>query len=349
MRNYLVIITLFLGNITQAQIMLPAYQSIQYRSNILPVITTNAITSISTTSAVSGGNITSDGGAAVTVRGICWDITSGPTIALATKTIDGSGIGNFTSTLTGLTIGTTYYVRAYATNGVGTAYGNEVTYIAVFPNCGTVNIDYNSFNGEATVTIGSQCWSQKNFSIPYYRDNTPLQQVNNPADLANLTVGAWCYYEGNGNNQYEPEYGRLYNWYAVAGIYDAASLANPSLRKQLAPLGWHVATYNEWTTLTTFLGGANVAGGKLKEAGTIHWLSPNTGTNSSGFTARGGGLGGNTLYGTWNLPTYNGFWWTSTEINTTNARGIFMVNSDDKVYFSIDNKSAAYYVRIIKD
>jgi len=94
----------------------------------LPTITTTAISATTNTTASSGGNITNDGGAAVTARGVCWSTSSNPTVALSTKTIDGSGIGSFTSSITGLTLVTTHYVRAYATNSVGTAYGNQVVF-----------------------------------------------------------------------------------------------------------------------------------------------------------------------------------------------------------------------------
>ncbi len=95
---------------------------------VLPTLTTDPISGMTATSAVSGGNITSDGGAVVTVRGVCWGTVTNPTIALATKTNDGAGSGAFVSNITGLTTGTTYYLRAYATNIVGTAYGNEVIF-----------------------------------------------------------------------------------------------------------------------------------------------------------------------------------------------------------------------------
>ena len=95
-----------------------------------PTVITSAISAITPTSAVSGGNVTSDGYSAVTVRGVCWDIATSPTVALSTKTNDGTGTGIFVSNITGLTPGTTYYVRAYATNAVGTSYGNEFSFTA---------------------------------------------------------------------------------------------------------------------------------------------------------------------------------------------------------------------------
>src|SRR5450759_260941 len=89
-------------------------------------LTTTAASAITATTATSGGNITSDGGAAITARGVCWNTSTGPTIANS-KTNDGTGTGSFASSVTGLTAGTIYYIRAYATNSAGTAYGNEIT------------------------------------------------------------------------------------------------------------------------------------------------------------------------------------------------------------------------------
>ena len=93
----------------------------------LPTITTTSITSIALTTALSGGNVSSDGGATVTVRGICWNTSANPVIT-GNHTIDGSGLGVFVSTMTGLIPTTIYYVRAYATNSAGTVYGNEITF-----------------------------------------------------------------------------------------------------------------------------------------------------------------------------------------------------------------------------
>jgi pectinesterase len=93
----------------------------------LPIISTTAVAGISTTSAVTGGNVTADGGGTVTARGVCWNTTGSPTTADA-KTADGTGTGLFTSSLSGLAISTKYYVRAYATNSAGTAYGAEVSF-----------------------------------------------------------------------------------------------------------------------------------------------------------------------------------------------------------------------------
>jgi len=138
------------------------------------VLTTTIASNIGSSTAVSGGNITSDGGASITTRGVCWSTISGPTIALSTKTTDGAGSGIFVSNLTGLTGSTTYYVRAYATNNRGTTYGNEISF-ATTSNLSAPNLFTNvvsaittnsavsggtiSSDGGSTITSRGVCWS----------------------------------------------------------------------------------------------------------------------------------------------------------------------------------------------
>ena len=160
-----------------------------------------------------------------------------------------------------------------------------------------------TFEDLPSVVIGTQTWTSKNLDVTTYRDGTPIPQVTNPTEWANLTTGAWCYYNNDSANG--TTYGKLYNWYAVAGIHDN----NPNTpNKILAPTGWHVPTDEEWTKLTTYLGD----GGKMKEVGTIHWNDPNTGaTNQSGFTALPGGNRHND--GSFININTDGYWWSSTE------------------------------------
>jgi len=252
----------------------------------LPTITTTALSAITSTTATSGGNITSDGGAAVTARGVCWGINQSPTIS-DSKTSNGTGTGTYTSAITGLSPGTIYYVRAYATNNIGTVYGNSISFttnsdIIFNPNLsyGTVtDIDGNTYK---TILIGSQTWMAENLKTTKYR-NGELIGTTTPATLNISAESApkyqWAY---AGNESNVATYGRLYTWY----------VANDS--RKICPNGWKAPSYNEWETLKSYLGGYEVAAGMLKETGTIHWNSPNTGaTNNSGFTALPGGLRSN--------------------------------------------------------
>jgi len=197
-----------------------------------------------------------------------------------------------------------------------------------------------------SVTICTQTWMLKNLDVTTYSDGTVIPQVTDPTAWASLTTGAWCYYNNDAANG--TTYGKLYNWYAAAGIYDAASLANPTLRKNLAPTGWHVPTDAEWTTLTTCLGGEPVAGGKMKETGTAHWASPNTNaTNTSGFTGLPGGS--RDTNGTFAIIGNDGIWWSSSEFYTSFAWSRNLNYFYGNVYSYNYNKTYGFSVRCLRD
>jgi uncharacterized protein (TIGR02145 family) len=297
----------------------------------VPTLTTTEVSNINATAATTGGTITSDGGSDITARGVVWSTSPSPTTALATKTANGTGTGIFTSTLTGLAPATRYYVRAYATNAAGTAYGTEVSFttnaVAVLPS----------------VTIATQVWQSSNLDVTTYRDGTLIPHVTDPTQWSNLTTGAWCYYNNDPANG--AIYGKLYNWYAVAGIHDN----DPNTHnKILAPEGWHIPTDAEWTTLTTFLGGESVAGGKMKATGTSPWWSPNTGaTNSSGFTGLPAGC--RYYHETFYYIGMFGYWWSSSEVDTPSASFRTLRFDYGNAYRYSANKRDGFSVRCLRD
>ncbi len=196
------------------------------------------------------------------------------------------------------------------------------------------------------VSIGTQIWQSTNLDVTTYRDGTSIPQVTNPAAWNNLTTGAWCYYKYDSSNG--PIYGKLYNWYAVVGIYDATSLNDSSLRKQFAPQGWHVPSDEEWTILTDYLGGNSVAGGKMKEIGTTLWVDPNRGaTNSSSFKGLPGGF--NYPDGIFSDQGFNGYWWSTTEANTTDAYDLFANYYSEAAFRGYQSKAFGLSVRCIKN
>lgn len=185
------------------------------------------------------------------------------------------------------------------------------------------------------VTIGTQVWTGCNLDVTTYRNGDPIPEVTDQATWESLTTGAWCYYD---NDPLNNEYGKMYNWYAVN---------DP---RGLAPVGYHVPTDAEWTTLSTFLGGEAVAGSKLKQTGFCHWLTPNyAATDETGFTAFGGGYRYD-VTGFNNLKEMGEFW-SSTEYNITPetawTRTLYYTSAD--IYRSFIFKIQGMSVRLIKD
>ncbi|MBM2813596.1 MAG: hypothetical protein HW421_358 [Ignavibacteria bacterium] len=184
-----------------------------------------------------------------------------------------------------------------------------------------------------SVIIGNQEWMLYNLNVSTYRNGDAIPQVTDQTEWANLTTGAWCYYNNSSDNG--TTYGKLYNWYA---INDA---------RGLAPNGWHVPTDAEFNTLTDYLGGLAVAGGKLKETGTAHWITPNTGaSNESGFTALPGGYRIGTGFG---RIGENCLFWVSTEENSTNAWSRYLYNTNGTVARYGNNKGTGFSVRCLKN
>ena len=316
----------------------PAKTSNDLPSTIgLPVITTTEPIAIMATTATVGGTITADGGAKVTARGVCWAVTATPTIADA-HTTDSVGIGTFISHITGLVANTVYYVRAYATNIKGTVYGNLYS----FTSGGTVtDIDGNVYQ---TVTIGTQTWMAENLKTTKYH-NGELIGTTTPAtidvSLESNPKYQWAY---DGDESNVAKYGRLYTWFAVADS------------RNIAPVGWHVATVEDWTALEKYVTanlGTSLNLAKALSA-TTDWYSADyliigkniSLNNYSGFTALPGGY---RKILSFDRLSSNGFWWSSVEYSTTNAWGRDLDNSYGTLGKNYSVKSSGFSVRCVKD
>jgi uncharacterized protein (TIGR02145 family) len=282
------------------------------------MVTTTTVYDIAETGAWSGGNVTDDGGATVSARGVCWSTSSNPTIA-DDHTTDGNGTGSFSSEITGLDPETTYYLRAYATNSEGTSYGGEEEFTTLAMVNTVTDYDGNDYQ---VVKIGFQTWMAENLKVTHYADGTPIPFVNDQTSWGNLGPEEKAYGFYDDNDTYGETYGALYTW---AGAMNGApsSYLNPSGVQGVCPEGWHLPSDGEWKQMEMYLGMARSAadstrwrstdlGGKLKEAGTMHWKSPNTGaTNETGFTALPGGSRNTTG---WSLNlTIDCYFWSSTD------------------------------------
>ena len=191
-----------------------------------------------------------------------------------------------------------------------------------------------SFVPMPAIVIGTQQWMEKNLDVLTYRNGDIIPQVTDPTAWAALTTGAWCYYNNDVANG--AIYGKLYNWYAVN---------DP---RGLAPTGWHVPSDAEWTTLETTLGGAAVAGGKMKTTGTTRWAAPNTAaTNESGFAGLPGG--GRNYSGAFGSVGSNGYWWSSTEDDASDAWTRNLTYSNGSIGRTTNNKKSGFSVRCLRD
>lgn len=192
------------------------------------------------------------------------------------------------------------------------------------------DIDGNAYQ---TVKIGTQTWMKTNLKTTRYRDGSPISTGLSDSAWQATTSGAFAIYQDN--EAKNDTYGKLYNWYAVADS------------RKLCPTGWHVPSQAEWTTLENFLGGQNVAGGKLKAVSSL-WRNPNTGaTDESGFSALPGG--GRYYGGGYNLIGYYGLWCTSTESWATIAWNRILSSSDVNLAQYSYYKQFGSSVRCLKD
>jgi len=290
------------------------------------VVETGTVTDITATSAISGGNVISDGGTTILAQGVCWSTNPVPTIA-DNITTDATGTGNFVSTITQLQPATIYYLRSYVTNAKGTTYGLVISFATKLQD-----IDNNLYD---IAVLGTQTWMTQNLRTTTLNDNSPISPETNGTSWAEMTTPGYCWYN-NDEVTHKPLFGALYNWYAVE-------------TGKLCPDGWHVPTDNDWVTLLNYLGGASSAGGKMKQAGLLTWISPNTGaTNESGFNALGSGfrfyLDGQ--YKNKNIDTY---FWSSTQDLTNTAWRVGLSYSVSTALHSTSTKPHGFSVRCIKN
>jgi uncharacterized protein (TIGR02145 family) len=221
------------------------------------------------------------------------------------------------------------------------------------------NQDGNSFEW---IKYGTQDWAIENAEVVNYRDGTPIPQVTDQTEWANLTTGAWCYFEN------DPNKGVLYNWYAVMGIHDAASLSDATLRKEFALEGWHVPSFDEWVILQEFLisNGYNYdgtpTGNKIAKsmASTTGWLNSTTlGTpgnnqstnNSSGFNAYPKGYRWGFVGNGFSAEGVSAVFWSTTDYSSSNANFFDIGNYREYVFTSGDfyYKVNGNSVRLVKD
>lgn len=306
------------------------------------VSTDGTVTTNTPNSAIAGGYAFDDGGHPILEKGICWSMAHTPTTADNKTTLAG-GTGLYTSPMPALTNNTTYYIRAYATNILGTGYGTTTTIVLDVE--GTV---YNS------VKIGTRLWTMENLKTGTYNDGMAIPYVSANATWGISTAATPMYSWYNNDITNKLVYGGIYNWPAVN-------------TGKLAPMGWHVPTLTDMkellyaldstttetnepymgTTITSMR--APLAGGYLKEAGTAHWAAPNTAaTNASKFTALPGGWRQSTG-GQFDYITIGAGFWSSTPITGDIMYRILLTNSYGGALLDWNGIKQGQSVRCVKD
>jgi len=187
------------------------------------------------------------------------------------------------------------------------------------------------------VKIGQQWWMQENLDIG--------TRINGSADATdNGVIEKYCYDDNSDNCD---TYGGLYQWDELMD-YNSSDNGNPVMTQGVCPVGWHLPNYDEWTELGDFLGGESVAGGKLKETGIIHWISPNIGaSNESGFTALPGGA--RDINDSFIFSGSHGFWWSSTDSTVNYAWYHLMSNAYEDIHRFYNDKKYGFSVRCLRD
>jgi uncharacterized protein (TIGR02145 family) len=308
----------------------------------LPTVITDSIYSIVCTSALCRGNIISNGGSNIIQKGVCWSIQPNPTITDNVSVLNQVMIGTFNRYISDLFSSTTYYVRTFATNSVGTSYGNELSFTTLGGDGGTeiisnpgAGVAFNGYSYSSIVLGNGQEWMAENLRTANYRNGDPIPSfiVNAPSNWG-LFSGAYCIYNNDPSN--EAIYGKLYNWYAVA---------DP---RNVCPAGWHVPTDLNWLDLINYLGVPCAAGGKMKSTGTQYWQSPNTdATNESGFS----GLPGGHVTGAGQFFSIGGEgrWWGSTITQPSWSDECVLSSNNSNAGLTENTIDAGLSVRCLKD
>jgi uncharacterized protein (TIGR02145 family) len=277
--------------------------------------------------------------------------TGGNGKAYDPQTISSTGVLGLTANLIARTLTTGNGVLSYNISGTPSTAGNASFEISLGGKNCLINVNVEDVkinptsgygpsikdvegNSYKTVYIGTQQWMAENLNVSKYNDGTTIPNITENAQWSELTTGAWAS-DFNNDPANNNKSVKFYNWYTVSSATNG--------NKNICPIAWHVPTDSEWVILIDYLGGGTVAGGKMKEAGTINWVKPNTdATNTSLFSGLPyGELGSGYGDKCW--------WWSSTEVNFGVAKNRYLVYNSGNIGLDSNSKKAGFSIRCIKD
>ena len=289
-------------------------------------VSTLPVTNVNDTSASCGGMALVYGNDSIVDKGVCWSSQNAFPSLSDYFLSSASGTGSFTSNMVGLLPGTTYYVRAYATDNHGvTVYGPVLTFTTTGQapfHCGVSTVSDYDGNVYQTIVMGTQCWTRQNIRTTRYANGTPI-----PLSSTNSEATPYRHLPGNDSALVET-YGYLYNWPAVMHG-ETSSAANPSGVKGLCPNGWHVPSYAEWQQLCTTLSNTPSYLCNAGDTSQARAVASTTGWNSSsvpcspGYDSTGNNISGFTIYPAGMFTSNSAFnrgyessFWSATEYQT---------------------------------
>ena len=311
---------------------------------VLPVEITAELSDITLNSVICGVSITDNGFCEIEQKGLVWSTEPQPDLDNNESFMEFGPVQNsFQAEITDLLPFTTYYVRAFATNSAGTAYGVQRAFVTTdeFSPCpGAPFVEDIDGNIYPTVLIGNQCWMAVNLRTSRYKDNSIIENGQNAQNWSVANTGMLSVYphtliEGSDSEQEVLQtYGYLYNWFAINS-------------GNLCPEGWHVSTDAEWQILNAYIG-VNVAN-ELRTTGTDYWASPNANaTNQYGFSAKGAGY--RTSNGEFLNIKNTGNWWTSSDYIQGQAfKRTIWYHSDEIDVSNTAHKNKGFSVRCVRD
>lgn len=353
MKHREIAIIIFAGLINS---LMPGCSKENEKHTELPSVITRPISNITLTRAKVGGKVYNEGDSPVTDRGVVWSTSPDPTVFADDKMSRGKGAGEFTMTLFNLQPYTLYFLRAYAINSAGVAYGKEFTFsteVVKKPGEGITDIDGNKYK---TVIIGRQEWMAENLRATRYSDGTPIK------------TGIWDYNYDPANSK---NYGKLYSWYTAMNSASSSN-NNPSSFQGVCPVGWVLPGYSEWEEMIDYLmseydltnrtDDSEGLGNALKAARQVghplggehdtdehpRWDQNDLhfGTNVFGFSALPGGFRNST--GDYLYLGLRGSWWSASETTSSNAWRMHLREDYGSFFYHSSRKNLGYSVRCVR-
>jgi len=298
-----------------------------------PTVNTIQVYDVTSNGATVTGNVVSDGGSPIILRGMCWSDSLDPLFSNGDTLTVRAGKGMYIGRLDSLVSGRSYRVRAFAVNAVDTSYGRVLSFVAGrgTDSCGVYpvfDIDGNSYTSRV---IGGYCWILRNLRTSRYANGDSIEAPITRSDWATVSIGARALYTGD-SSLWE-QYGLLYNWRAVV---------DP---RGLCPTGWRLPTADEWSLFVSRLDGWAMVGGLIKSRS--YWSAPNTAAlDHSNFRALPGGWRDD--LGLDRDLTYSAYFWSETERNPWNAAAFSLRHNSGGAFLPDMPKTAGLSVRCIK-